>query len=74
MGVREDLLDVVEDDLRLLRRVDAPVQVPRLVEGDERHRLPVVRGQPLLQRLGVVVRSADQRLAGHLKEYHDFGL
>ena len=62
----KDFPYIGEDVIRVLGRVNLPVEAALAVVVDQRERDVVVRGQALLQGLRVVVGAADQRLASHL--------
>ena len=71
-GCVEDDRDGGEHVGGTARRVDARVQPALTVVVDQWRRLAVVGGETFLQRLRVVVRAPDQRLARLLK-VHDNG-
>ncbi len=59
-------LMLAPDELGALGGVDGGPDARLLVVVDDRARLGVVRRETLLERLGVVVRSLNQRLARHV--------
>ena len=72
MCVGENLLDVGENRVGVEGGVDGAVEVPLGVVVDQGKGLLVVRSQPFLERLWVVISPPDERFSGDLKNCKNY--